>query len=106
MSVSLWIIFNWVFVGIMVGVNVFIFMKLKSASEQMLKMAFPNAKNMNEAMGQMQKMMGGRMPSMGGMGGGGGIVGGLGSLGQPKPKASDVQIKKAVALLQKGKGKK
>ena len=66
---SNWVITSWVFVAILTGVNIFVFLKLKGASEQMLKMAFPNAKNMNEALGQMQKMMGGmggRMPNMGG----------------------------------------
>jgi len=66
---SNWVITSWVFVAILTGVNIFVFLKLKGASEQMLKMAFPNAKNMNEALGQMQKMMGGmggRMPNMSG----------------------------------------
>lgn len=70
---STWVITSWVFVAILTGVNIFVFLKLKGASEQMLKMAFPNAKNMNEALGQMQKMMGGmggRMPNMGGKGAG------------------------------------
>ena len=90
----------------MSAVNVFLFMKLKGASEQMLKMAFPNAKSMTEAMGEMQKMMGGRMPSgfggMAGMGGMGNVnVGGLGNLGKAPAKGSDAELKKAMALLQK-----
>lgn len=80
---STWVIVSWVFVAILTGVNIFVFLKLKGASEQMLKMAFPNAKNMNEALGQMQKMMGGRMPNMGGM----------------KNANTDAQLKQAMAML-------
>lgn len=83
---STWVIISWVSVGVLTGVNIFIFLKLKGASEQMLKMAFPNAKNMNEALGQMQKMMGGRggMPNMGGMKKGG---------------DSNAQLQQAMAML-------
>ena len=52
-----WIIVSWVFVALFTGLNVFVFLKLKKASEQMMKMAFPNAKNMNDAVAQMQSMM-------------------------------------------------
>jgi hypothetical protein len=62
-----WVIVSWIFVALLTAVNVFVFIKLKSASEQMMKMAFPNAKNMNDAMSQMQGMMGG-MKGMGGPG--------------------------------------
>jgi hypothetical protein len=89
-----WVITSWVFVAILTGVNIFVFLKLKGASEQMLKMAFPNAKNMNEALGQMQKMMGGmggKMPNMGGMGGKNGKNG--------KNASSDAQLKQAMAML-------
>ncbi len=84
---STWVIVSWVFVAILTGVNVFVFLKLKGASEQMMKMAFPNAKNMNEAMSQMQKMMGGRMPNLGGM----------------NPKDRDAQLKAAMQMLQNKK---
>jgi glycerate kinase len=94
-----WMIFSWICVAAMTAINVFLFLKLKGASEQMLKMAFPNAKNMSEAMTQMQKMMGGRMPNMGAMGG-------LGGLGGGAPKNSDAQLKQAMAMLQNKKGKK
>lgn len=82
---STWVIISWVFVAILTGVNIFIFLKLKGASEQMLKMAFPNAKNMNEALAQMQKMMGGRggMPNFGGM----------------NKKDMDAQLQQAMAML-------
>lgn len=69
---SAWVITSWVLVLLLTGINVFIFLKLKKASEQMLKMAFPSAKSMGEALEQMQKMMkgfGGAMPGMAGAGG-------------------------------------
>jgi hypothetical protein len=80
---STWVIVSWVFVAVLTGVNIFVFLKLKGASEQMLKMAFPNAKNMNDALSQMQKMMGGRMP------------GGMGA----KNANTDAQLKQAMAML-------
>jgi hypothetical protein len=84
---STWVIISWVFVAIMTAVNIFIFLKLKNASEQMLKMAFPNAKNMNEALGQMQKMMGG---------GRGNMPGGFGNMNK---KDMDAQLQQAMAML-------
>ena len=86
---SFWIVVSWISVALLTGVNVFIFLKLKGASEQMLKMAFPNAKNMGDAMAQMQKMMGG-------MGGGAGFGAGMGA---PK-NAKDAQLKAAMQMLQ------
>ncbi len=80
-----WVITSWVFVGILTGLNIFVFLKLKGASEQMLKMAFPNAKNMNEALGQMQKMMGGR--------------GGMPGMGSTNKKDRDAQLQQAMAML-------
>lgn len=77
-----WIIFSWVCVGLLTGINIFIFLKLKEASEQMLKMAFPQAKNMNEAISSMQKMMGGM-----------GLPAGAGG------KGSDAQLKAAMEML-------
>lgn len=85
---STWIIISWVFVAILTGINIFIFLKLKQASEQMMKMAFPGAKNMNEAMAKMQGMFQGLnrgpMPRGGGRGG-----------------ASDAQLKAAMDMLQR-----
>lgn len=105
-GMSIWIIISWVLVAILTGVNVFIFLKLKDASEQMLKMAFPGAKNMNEAVSQMQKMMGGvqgmKAPSlspslspsmMGARGRGGNPFGG--------GKGGDAQLKQAMEMLQR-----
>ncbi|MDR3607430.1 MAG: hypothetical protein P4M08_08620 [Oligoflexia bacterium] len=104
---SIWIILSWVFVAILTAVNVVIFLKLKSASEQMLKMAFPNAKSMGDAMSQMQNMMAGM--GMGGMGGPGG-PGGPGGMKMPNmggrgPGAAggqnmDAQLKQAMQMLQ------
>lgn len=74
----------------MTAINVALFLKLKSASEQMLKMAFPNAKNMGEALSQMQSMMGGLQGRAGGRGGYGGM---------PRGGASDAQLKAAMDML-------
>ena len=67
-----WVIVSWVFVAILTGINIYFFLKLKESAEQMLRAAFPGAKDMNEAVGKMQQMMKG----MGGMGGMGGMYGG------------------------------
>lgn len=122
---STWVIISWVLVAILTGINIFIFLKLKGASEQMLKMAFPNAKNMNDALSQMQGMMGG-MGAMGGMGGAGGRMGGFGGGGmarpnpsrgvakafgkslpsKPAPAAQDAQLKAAMDMLKNIQKKK
>jgi hypothetical protein len=73
-----WIIASWVFVAIFTAVNVFFFLKLKQASEQMMKMVAPGAKNMNDAVAQMQNMMGG--------------LGGMGGRGQPDLQALMAQM--------------
>ena len=115
-----WVIISWVFVAILTAVNVFVFLKLKGASEQMMKMAFPKAKNMNDAMSQMQGMMGGL-----GMGGGAapGKSGGAGAgagmppnlealMGQMNNPKMQAQMKAAMDMLGKmqqngnGKGKR
>ncbi|MFZ9595595.1 MAG: hypothetical protein ACO3A2_05900 [Bdellovibrionia bacterium] len=85
---STWMIVSWVFVILLTGINIFVFLKLKDASEQMMKMAFPGAKNMNEAMARMQSMMQGmnRGPQRGGGGG--------------RPQM-DAQLKAAMDMLQK-----
>lgn len=92
---STWIILSWVFVAVLTGINIFVFLKLKQASEQMMKMAFPGAKNMNEAMAQMQRMMGSRGRGPGMPAGGGGNM--------------DAQLKAAMDMLknmQKSGGKR
>lgn len=88
---STWIIVSWVLVAVLTGVNVVIFLKLKQASEQMLKMAFPGAKNMSEALSQMQSMMG-TMGGMSGMSRGPGRAGGPG-------QNRDAQLKAAMGML-------
>lgn len=94
-GMSIWIIVSWVLVAVLTGINIFIFLKLKEASEQMMKMAFPGAGNMGEAMAQMQKMMQG-------MGG----APGRGSRGPGAPqlpgggKNMDAQLKAAMDMLQ------
>lgn len=95
-GMSTWVIVSWVLVAILTGINIFVFLKLKGMSEQMLKMAFPSAKNMNEALSQMQSMMGG----MGAMRGGGNPFAGG---GRPGGKGSDAQLKAAMEMLQKQK---
>jgi hypothetical protein len=84
---SIWIILSWIFVVVLTAINIAVFMKLKQASEQMMKMAFPGAKNMNEALGKMQQMTSGmnRGPQQGGRGGG---------------KNMDAQLKAAMDMLQ------
>jgi hypothetical protein len=109
MTMSFWVIVSWVFVFLLTAVNVVVFLKLKQASEQMMKMAFPNAKNMNEAMTQMQGMLGG----MQGMQGLGGMMGQMGK-GPGRPGANpfggaggkqnaDAQLKAAMEMLNKMK---
>jgi hypothetical protein len=91
-TMTTWVIISWVFVAILTAVNVFVFLKLKKASEQMMKMAFPGSKNMNEAMSQMQKMMSG----------GGGMPPNLGALmGQMNNPQMQAQMKAAMDMLAK-----
>ena len=87
---SIWIILSWVFVLLLTAINVFVFLKLKTASEQMMKMAFPGARNSGEAMAQMQSMMS--------------KLGGMGGMPGAKPGASgDAQLRAAMDMLQKMK---
>ena len=95
---NIWVIVSWVFVALLTTVNIFVFLKLKKASEQMMKMAFPKANNMNEAMSQMQGMLGG----MGGMGGAGGkgLPPNLAQMmGQMNNKDMQAQMKTAMDML-------
>ena len=85
---STWIIVSWISVLLLTAINLFIFLKLKSASEQMMKMAFPGTKNMSEALSKMQQMTQG-------MGGRGGMAGGQGNSGN-----KDAQLKAAMNMLQ------
>ena len=102
-----WVIISWIFVAILTAVNVFVFMKLKKASEQMMKMAFPNSKNMGDAMSQAQNMMAGM--GMGGAGGKGGMPPNMEALmGQMNNPKMQQQMKQAMEMLSKmqqnGKG--
>ena len=109
-----WVIISWIVVAILIAVNIFVFLKLKKASEQMMKMAFPNSKNMGDAMSQAQNMMAGM-----GMGGGGTGVGAAGGragmppnlealMGQMNNPKMQQQMKAAMDMLSKmqqnGKG--
>ncbi len=87
---STWIIISWVLVIVLTAINIFLFLKLKQASEQMMKMAFPGTKNMNEAMAKMQNMTRNmnRGPQRGGGGGG---------------NNPDAQLKAAMDMLQQMK---
>ncbi len=93
---SIWIILSWVLVIVLTVINVVVFMKLKQASLQMMQMAFPGAKNMEDALSRMQQMTKG----MGGMNRG------------PRPAGAkgvqmDAQLKAAMDMLQKvQKGKR
>lgn len=96
---STWIIISWILVLVLTAINVAIFVKLKSASEQMMKMAFPNAKNMTEAVSQMQGMMGG-MQGMGRPGSRGPAPYGAKPAGGKGAKAQEAQLKAAMEMLQ------
>lgn len=97
---STWVVISWISVGILTAVNIFVFLKLKQASEQMMKMMFPGAKNMNEALSQMQKMMG----SLQRGGGRPGFPGGF-QRGQRGGK-QDPQLRAAMEMLQNMQKKK
>jgi len=96
MTMNFWIIVSWVVVALLTIGNIFFFLKLKKASEQMMKMAFPNAKNMNDALSQMQGMMG-QFQGMSGAKKGNPFAG----KGGGNKKDMDAQLKKAMELLQK-----
>jgi hypothetical protein len=102
---STWVIISWVLVAIMTAINVFLFLKLKGASEQMMKMAFPSAKNMNEAMAQMQGMLGG-MQGRGGKPRMGGTMPRPAQGGKGGNANMDAQLKAAMDMLAKMNGGK
>ena len=83
---STWVIVSWVGVAVMTAVNVVVFVKLKQATEQMMKSAFPNAKNLNEAVSQMQQMMGG-------------LAGGRGGVRPGGTSGKDAQLRAAMDML-------
>ena len=84
--------------AVLTAVNVFVFMKLKKASDQMLKAAFPGSKNMGDAVNQMQGMMAG-------MGGKGGAQPNLSALmSQMNNPQMQAQMKAAMEMLGKMQG--
>ena len=83
---SIWTILSWVGVALLSAVNVFIFLKLKQAAEQMMQVAFPGAKNMQDAMARMQGMMGGMR--------------GMPTGGRPGAGGKDAQLRQAIEMLQ------
>jgi hypothetical protein len=95
-TMTIAIILSWVFVAILTAVNIFIFLKLKKASTDMMKMAFPGTKNMGDAMAQMQAMMG---QMRGGKGGPNPFGGG----GNPNMNAQMKMAMDMLAQMQKGK---
>jgi hypothetical protein len=88
-----WVIVSWIFVAIFTAINIFVFLKLKQASDQMMKMVAPGAKNMNEAVAQMQGMMGGK-----GGAGGPDLSKLMGQMNNPNMQA---QMKAAMDMLAK-----
>jgi hypothetical protein len=95
-----WVIVSWIFVAILTGVNIFVFLKLKKASEQMMKMAFPNAKNMNEALSQMQNQMGGKAgvpPNLAAL---------MGQMNQPQMQAQMKAAMEMLSKMQQGQGRR
>lgn len=70
----------------------------------MMKMAFPGAKNMNEAVAQMQKMMQGMGGARGGANPFAAMAGGMGGMGGNKNM--DAQLKAAMDMLQKSQKSK
>lgn len=82
-GMSIWTILSWVGVALLTAINVFVFLKLKHAAEQMMQVAFPGAKNMQEAMARMQSQMAGMR---------GGRPG--------APGGKDAQLRQAMEMLQ------
>ncbi|MEN9722809.1 MAG: hypothetical protein RJB38_795 [Pseudomonadota bacterium] len=90
---SIWTILSWLGVAVLTAVNVFIFLKLKQAAEQMMQVAFPGAKNMQEAMARLQSQLGGMGGGRPGAGFGAGLGGNLGG-------NKDAQLRQAMEMLQ------
>lgn len=85
---SIWTFVSWFGVVILTSVNIFVFLKLKQAAEQMMQVAFPGAKNMQEALSRMQSQLGSMR-------------------GQPgKEMGKDAQLRQAIEMLQNVKKKR
>ena len=98
-----WVLVSWIFVAILTAINVFVFIKLKNASQQMMQMM--GGKNgmpdMNAMMSQVQNMMGGKpgqgkpaqgMPDMSAL---------MGQMNNPKMQAQMKQAMEMLAQMQK-----
>lgn len=92
-----WVIISWIFVAILTAVNVFVFLKLKKASEQMMKMAFPNAKNMNDALQGMMGGKGGMPPNLSAL---------MGQMNQPQMQAQMKAAMEMLSKMQQGQGRR
>jgi hypothetical protein len=102
-----WVIVSWIFVAILTAVNVFVFLKLKKASEQMMKMAFPNAKNMSDVMSQMGQMQGQMQGMMGGKGGmPPNLAALMGQMNQPQMQAQMKAAMEMLSKMQQGQGRR
>jgi hypothetical protein len=95
-----WVIVSWVFVAILTGINIYFFLKLKESAEQMLKAAFPGAKDMNEAVAKMQQMMKGMGGGMGGLGAMAGAAGGARPKGANGTEDQLAQARKMLERMQ------
>lgn len=94
---STWVIISWIAVGILTFINIAVFLQLKKASTQMMQAMFPGAKDMNDAVAQMQNMMRGAQrgrphPMMGGRM--------VGKKARSKVQAQEAQLQQAMQLLQ------
>ncbi len=98
-----WVVISWIFVALLTAVNVFVFLKLKKASDQMMKMAFPNAKNMNDAVSQMQGQMSGMMGGKAGMPPN--LAAMMSQMNQPQMQAQMKAAMEMLSKMQNGPGK-
>lgn len=86
---SIWTFVSWIGVVVLTGVNIFIFLKLKQAAEQMMQVAFPGAKNMQDAMARMQSQLGAMRGSSSG-----------------RDAGKEAQLRQAIEMLQNVKKKR
>ena len=100
---STWVIISWIGVAVLTFINIVIFLQLKKASTQMMQAMFPGAKDMNDAVSQMQNMMksaqrGRPHPMMGGRM--------VSKKARAKAQSQDAQLQQAMQLLQNMQGPK
>ncbi len=53
---TFWIATSWICVGLLTGINIYVFLKFKKLSDQVLKTAFPGAKNLDQLSRMMSNM--------------------------------------------------